>query len=79
MKTDPRVRWTDVKACAAVDLRADLGKIKKPTLVLAGADDAMTTPADAQFIADHIPGAKIGEDRRRGAQSADRKAGGSQR
>jgi 3-oxoadipate enol-lactonase len=59
VKTDPRVRWTDVKACAAVDLTAGLGKIDKPTLVLAGADDTTTTPADAQLIADRIKGAKL--------------------
>jgi pimeloyl-ACP methyl ester carboxylesterase len=59
IKTDPRVRWTDVKACAAVDLTAGLGKIDKPTLVLAGADDTTTTPADAQLIADRIKGAKL--------------------
>jgi len=59
IKTDPRVRWTDVKACAAADLSADLGKIKKPTLVLAGADDTTATLADAQLIVEHIPGAKL--------------------
>jgi len=59
VKTDPRVRWTDVKACAAMDLTAGLGKIGKPVLVLAGGDDAMTTPADAQLIADRIAGAKM--------------------
>jgi len=59
IKTDPRVRWTDVKACAAADLRADLGKIRKPTLVLAGADDTVATAADGQFIAEHIAVAKL--------------------
>jgi pimeloyl-ACP methyl ester carboxylesterase len=59
VKTDPRVRWTDVKACAAVDLTAGLGKIDKPTLVLAGVDDTTTTPADAQLIVDRIKGAKL--------------------
>ncbi len=59
VKTDPRVRWTDVKACAAADFKAELGKIKKPVLVLAGADDTLATPDDARFIAEHIPGAKL--------------------
>lgn len=58
VKTDPRVRWTDVKACAAVDLRSDLGKIKKPTLVLSGADDTTTPPQDGKFIAEHVAGAR---------------------
>jgi pimeloyl-ACP methyl ester carboxylesterase len=41
IKTDPRVRYTDILACA----------------VLAGADDQGTTPADAEFIAGKIRGA----------------------
>jgi pimeloyl-ACP methyl ester carboxylesterase len=59
IKTDPRVRWTDVKACAAADLTGGLGKINKPTLVLAGADDNVATPADAQLIAERVPGARM--------------------
>jgi pimeloyl-ACP methyl ester carboxylesterase len=58
VKTDPRVRWTDVKACAAVDLRSELGKIKKPALILSGADDTTTAPDDGKFIAEHIAGAR---------------------
>ncbi len=59
VKTDPRVRWTDVKACAAADLRPDLSKIKQPVLVLAGADDTTATVDDARFIAEHIAGARL--------------------
>jgi 3-oxoadipate enol-lactonase len=58
IKTDPRVRYTDILACSTVDLRDAIGKIDKPTLVLAGADDTGTTPADAEFIASKIRGAK---------------------
>ncbi len=50
IKTDPRVRYGDVLACNAVDLRADLKKIQKPTLVIAGADDETTPPSDAELI-----------------------------
>lgn len=59
VKTDPRVRWTDVKACAAADLTNLLAKIGKPTLILAGADDTSATLADAQLIADGVKGAKL--------------------
>jgi pimeloyl-ACP methyl ester carboxylesterase len=58
IKTDPRVRYTDMLACSTVDLRDAIGKIDKPTLVLAGTDDTGTTPADAEFIAGKIRGAK---------------------
>ncbi len=57
IKTDPRVRYTDIVACSQVDLRDAIGKIAKPALVIAGADDQSTTPADAEFIADKIRGA----------------------
>jgi pimeloyl-ACP methyl ester carboxylesterase len=57
IKTDPRVRYTDILACSQVDLRDAIAKIDKPTLVLAGADDKGTTPADAEFIASKIRGA----------------------
>src|SRR5260370_10951913 len=58
IKTDPRVRYTDILACSKVDLREPIAKIDKPTLVLAGAPDQATTPADAEFIAGKIRGAK---------------------
>src|SRR5216684_7896821 len=57
IKTDPRVRYTDILACSQVDLCDAIAKIDKPTLVLAGADDKGTTPADAEFIAGKIRGA----------------------
>ena len=34
IKTDPRVRYFDLLACQQVDLRAQLGQIDRPTLVL---------------------------------------------
>jgi pimeloyl-ACP methyl ester carboxylesterase len=58
IKTDPRVRYTDIVASAKVDLRDAIAKIDRSTLVLAGADDKGTTPADAEFIAGKIRGAK---------------------
>jgi 3-oxoadipate enol-lactonase len=47
--------------CAAIrdfDSRAKLATIRTPTLVMAGAHDPATPPADGRFIADHIPGAR---------------------
>ena len=57
IKTDPRVRYTDILACDQVDLREAIAKIDKPTLVIAGADDTLTPPAGAEFIAGKIRGA----------------------
>ncbi len=50
--------------CAAVrdfDFRNELGNIRVPTLVIAGAHDPATPPADGRFIADHVPGARFVE------------------
>jgi len=50
-------------ACAevvsAVDLRADLGRISAPTLVVSGAEDPALPPAHQQVIADGVRGAEL--------------------
>jgi 3-oxoadipate enol-lactonase len=51
-------------SCAAVrdtDLRRALARIRSPTLVIAGTDDLSTPPADAQFTAGQIAGARYVE------------------
>jgi 3-oxoadipate enol-lactonase/4-carboxymuconolactone decarboxylase len=47
------------EAIAAADLRADLGRIAAPTLVLAGADDQALPPGHARVTADAVPGARL--------------------
>ncbi|HYB89766.1 MAG TPA: alpha/beta hydrolase [Candidatus Binataceae bacterium] len=59
IKTDPRVRYTDMLACSQVDLRESIAKIDKPTVIFAGADDQGTTVADAELIKSKIRGAKL--------------------
>ncbi|HUY17899.1 MAG TPA: alpha/beta hydrolase [Candidatus Binataceae bacterium] len=59
VKTDPRVRYTDLMACAAADLRDSIGAIGVPTLIIVGSEDQVTTPADAEFIAGRIRGARV--------------------
>ena len=44
---------------ASVDLRADLGRITAPTLVVAGWQDLALPPEHQQLIADSIPGAQL--------------------
>lgn len=41
------------------DRRADLAAIRVPTLVLVGEEDVITPPAEAQAMADAIPGARL--------------------
>jgi 3-oxoadipate enol-lactonase len=50
--------------CAAVrdfDCREELARIGVPTLVIAGANDPATPPADGRFLAAQIPGARYVE------------------
>lgn len=39
------------------DFREKLNNIRTPTLVISGTHDSATTPADGQFLANHIAGA----------------------
>ena len=57
--TAPSVIQRDFMACAAFDVRARLGEITAPTLVVAGAMDKMTPPALSEELAIGIPRAKL--------------------
>ncbi len=52
-------------ACCAglrdFDFREQLSKIRTPALLVSGTHDPATTPADGQFLADHIAGARYVE------------------
>ncbi|MGA8022930.1 MAG: 3-oxoadipate enol-lactonase [Candidatus Acidiferrales bacterium] len=53
-----------VATCAALremDQRETVARVSAPTLVIAGARDAVTTPADAHFLTDRIKGAQYAE------------------
>jgi 3-oxoadipate enol-lactonase len=53
-----------VGGCTAVrdfDARPSVGRIRVPTLVIAGTHDPATPPADGRFLAEHIPGARYVE------------------
>lgn len=59
VKTDPRVRYTDLLACQAFDGRALLPRIRVPTLVVAGRDDGVTPVACSEELVAAIPGARL--------------------
>jgi 3-oxoadipate enol-lactonase len=48
-----------LEAIGAFDFRHALAKIAAPTLVIAGAEDPATTVADARFLAEGIPDARL--------------------
>ncbi|MFN3072598.1 3-oxoadipate enol-lactonase [Acinetobacter sp. TY2] len=47
------------EALAKADLREQLKKIQVPVLIIAGAQDPVTTVADGQFMAEHIVGSQL--------------------
>ena len=59
VKTDPRVRWTDMLACNEYDATPRLGEVAVPVLVVAGGDDAVVPLADVEALRDAIPGARL--------------------
>lgn len=57
--TDAACYIAACEALAAHDVRADLGRVTVPTLVVAGAEDPATPPADARALVAGIPDAKL--------------------
>jgi len=55
----PEVWRADLAAARSFDRRAEIQKIKVPTLVLCGALDRLTPPEHSRFLAAHIPGARL--------------------
>ncbi|MFE0629538.1 alpha/beta fold hydrolase [Streptomyces sp. NPDC058864] len=56
---DPECYIAACEALAAHDVRAELGLITVPTLVLGGAEDQVTPPADARALVAAIPDARL--------------------
>jgi len=52
---DPEGYAACCEALAAMDLRDQLGEVRAPTLVIAGADDPATPPAALRAIAEGVP------------------------
>jgi 3-oxoadipate enol-lactonase/4-carboxymuconolactone decarboxylase len=57
--TDPGCYIAACEALAAFDIRAQLGRIIVPTLVLVGAEDKVTGPAEARTLVAGIPDARL--------------------
>ncbi|MDX3096544.1 alpha/beta fold hydrolase [Streptomyces sp. ME01-24h] len=56
---DPECYIAACEALAAHDVRAELGLLTVPTLVLGGAEDPVTPPADARALVAGIPDARL--------------------
>lgn len=57
--TDPGCYIAACEALAAFDIRGALGRIGVPTLVLVGAEDQVTGPAEARTLVAGIPDARL--------------------
>jgi 3-oxoadipate enol-lactonase/4-carboxymuconolactone decarboxylase len=57
--TEPGCYIGACEALAAFDIRAELGRIAVPTLVLVGAEDQVTGPAEARILVAGIPDARL--------------------
>ncbi|MEU5310836.1 4-carboxymuconolactone decarboxylase [Streptomyces sp. NPDC021562] len=57
--TDPGCYIAACEALAGFDVRAELGRIGVPTLVLVGSDDQVTGPAEARTLVAGIPDARL--------------------
>jgi pimeloyl-ACP methyl ester carboxylesterase/ketosteroid isomerase-like protein len=47
------------QACQSFDARDRLGEISTPTLITVGTGDRTTTPGQARYLRDHIPGSEL--------------------
>lgn len=59
IKTDPRVRYTDLRASNGLDFSDRLGALRPPTLVITGRDDHFAPPDKAEAVQRAIPGAAL--------------------
>jgi len=55
------IAGTLIAMAGRTDTTASLGRLRVPTLVVVGAEDALTPPADARALAAAIPGARLVE------------------
>lgn len=55
----PGMLYRDLAACDQFDMMSELDRVTQPTLVLTGAEDRLTPPKYASFLAAHIPHAKF--------------------
>jgi pimeloyl-ACP methyl ester carboxylesterase len=59
VKTDPRVRYSDLLACQDLDLTSRLAALRVPTLVITGRDDHFAPPDSAQDVGRRVAGARV--------------------
>lgn len=61
LRTPAEGYTANIAAIRDMDQRETISRIRKPTLVIAGAKDPVTTPADGRFIVESVPGAQFAQ------------------
>lgn len=59
LEANPGVVLGDFLACDAFDVMAELPRVETPTLVVCGTEDRMTPLKYSEYLAAHIPGARL--------------------
>jgi pimeloyl-ACP methyl ester carboxylesterase len=59
LSTGPSILLGDYLACNQFDVTAQLAHIQTPTLILCGAEDAMTPPKYSHYLKEHVPNAQL--------------------
>jgi pimeloyl-ACP methyl ester carboxylesterase len=57
--TTPAALANDLQACDGFDVMSQLDALRVATTILVGAEDRLTPPKYAQYLAEHIPGAQL--------------------
>ena len=58
-RTDPEIQRRFARATFLSDNRADLERVKVPTLVLQCSDDVIAPDAVGQYVAEQVPGGRL--------------------
>ncbi len=58
-ETQPEVLYNDFLACDGFDITGRLAEIRQPALLICGDQDRMTPLRGAQFLAEHLPNARL--------------------
>ncbi len=59
LETRPSVLHSDFLACDEFDVTGQIATIRQPAVVICGAEDKMTPPRSAQFLASQLPNAEL--------------------
>jgi pimeloyl-ACP methyl ester carboxylesterase len=59
MNINPTVRFNDYSACNQFDVRADVGRIEAPALIIGGSDDKLTPFKFSEYLHEHLPHSQL--------------------